>query len=236
MKKTRCFTLIELLVVIAIITILAAMLLPALRNARERARATKCINNLKQWGVGMQLYTQTFDNWPHPRNAVKPNGSSVGWENYDCFLRRTIAPGMPQDIWSLGRSFNGCDTHDSSELQSDWSNKAIAFWSYGMNAYFYTGTDSDGNLDYRYKKHYKNPSKVIHLMEMALHEREGGTLTGTMPDSLRVYSNRKPSTSNMWKIHTSRMGFNHNKKMNTLMLDGHAETKEEILEEEDGRD
>ncbi len=58
--RARGFTLIELLVVIAIIAILAAMLLPALRQAREQARRAKCMSNLRQVGICLQMYRDDY--------------------------------------------------------------------------------------------------------------------------------------------------------------------------------
>lgn len=72
------FTLIELLVVIAIIAILAALLLPALTQARSRAKQIQCLANLKQFGNAMQLYAAENNDF------IPGKGEATGWfKNYD---------------------------------------------------------------------------------------------------------------------------------------------------------
>ena len=74
MKSKRGFTLIELLVVMAIIAILAAMLMPALRRAREAARRASCLNNLKELGAGLAMFEKDY-------GEIPPCNNFAGMEN-----------------------------------------------------------------------------------------------------------------------------------------------------------
>jgi prepilin-type N-terminal cleavage/methylation domain-containing protein/prepilin-type processing-associated H-X9-DG protein len=72
-SSRQAFTLIELLVVIAIIAILAAILFPVFAQAREKARQTSCLSNLKQISIGLMMYTQDYDEVLAGNSTNTPN-------------------------------------------------------------------------------------------------------------------------------------------------------------------
>lgn len=93
MNSKNKFTLIELLVVIAIIAILAAMLLPALSAARERARTISCVNQVKQLILGMTMYLQdNRETYPDVLGTAEA-GLLSGWNYFDSRLSEDVLKG-----------------------------------------------------------------------------------------------------------------------------------------------
>jgi prepilin-type processing-associated H-X9-DG protein len=139
--------LIELLVVIAIIAILAALLFPVFAQAREKARQTTCVGNLKQIGTAMMMYAQDYDEyvpqlWHNGLDANIPTvPHPVYWQvwlqpyikNYRIF----ICPSCARESSKVRNAVEyidlatACHVHDPTDPKSNWNNGS---GSYAINA------------------------------------------------------------------------------------------------------
>ncbi len=104
--RRRAFTLIELLVVIAIIAVLIALLLPAVQAAREAARRAQCTNNLKQLGLALHNYHQTYDVFPNGRPGDDPNRNDSNAMSSWVALLPQLEQQPLFNAWNFSLSFN----------------------------------------------------------------------------------------------------------------------------------
>jgi prepilin-type N-terminal cleavage/methylation domain-containing protein len=158
LRQRSAFTLIELLVVIAIIAILAAILFPVFAQAREKARQTSCLSNMKQMGLALMQYSQDYDEmFVLATNEVNPDDPTKQPATlYDVTWIRTIQPYIKNHQLFVCPSTRVNNEPDSTPIPSEagpYTGKVTnikdrkgPIWDYGIpsraRAYWGGGIDS----------------------------------------------------------------------------------------------
>ncbi|MBN2712436.1 MAG: type II secretion system protein [Planctomycetes bacterium] len=236
-RKSKAFTLVELLVVIAIISILAGLLLPALKNSLDMARSIKCLNSLKMLELGSHAYSDSYDGWVVPV-AYKWDGSGYAekMEKPSSILYKSFAQILetPDSIINSGKigattaayicpsatgiwEWNANNYPNETDPKYDTDPKSFNFtYSYSANSgpFGLYGAAYDP-LAIKSTK-IKHPSRLSHFMDgLRLNVAKGGSWYSAYANS---YAN------NLIERHTlsSVTCYRHNEGAGVGFYDGHA--------------
>jgi prepilin-type N-terminal cleavage/methylation domain-containing protein/prepilin-type processing-associated H-X9-DG protein len=207
-KILRIFTLIELLVVIAIISILASMLLPALKAARDMAKRTSCANGLKQFGIAFSAYEGDFNEW-FPRSAEVDDGTSTGtMKQWDMMMAEYIG----YDYYQLGKpNLFHCPAAEYTVLGGTPPHRSRGYAMNGNLVKEYSGQLFLGKIT---KVPY--PSKLTLLAEINYQGAE------------HIVGGHASNLEYILECNKYRQ-FRHNNGMNVLFTDAHVDWRKAVV-------
>jgi len=212
----KAFTLIELLIVVAIISLLAAIMFPVFARARESARKSSCLSNLKQISLGWMMYAQDYDETA-PLAVYYSDGGSIehGWDftlDYSSDYNHPItSPGLLDSYLKNGQ-INNCPSFTSDTVGRPYS-------GYGYNTTYIGG---EGNYDGSGLKHSSaNLAQIEVPAETVLFADAGAWSTYSNSVIGQNYL-RAPSDDLLYKASTAE--FRHNETGNVAYADGHVKS------------
>jgi len=210
-KRLNGFTLIELLVVIAIISILAAILFPVFARARESARASSCLSNVKQMGLSIEMYKQDYDS-KYPFARWK-GGTGHWYDHYlDPYIKNKQVQICPSHSdWYIGYSYNIGFGYNAGSGTTG----TLSFCGVGIPAY--TGV-SDAIISY--------PSQSVVLMDASIvyyhYTIDSGYSDASAKNVLDAFFSQNATDASLAAKYNHPEAGVHNGGANALYADGHA--------------